>query len=82
VYSKLLNAMVVPGDNGEGFLDGSEADYRSSGMLMADCKVARFARGQKLDRETSRAIEMSSVVTRSVGVSGLPRKMLKLFRAF
>jgi hypothetical protein len=81
VYSKLLNAMVIPTENGEGFLDGNERDYRSSAMLAADCKVARFARVEKLDRETARAIEVSSIATKSTGISGLPRKMLKLVGA-
>ena len=79
MYSKLLNAMVVPTENGTGFLDGNEADYRSSAILLADCQVSRFARAERLDAETASAIEMSSII-KSVGNSGIPRKMLNLGR--
>ena len=81
VYSNLLGTKVVPGDNAEGFLDGTVEEYRSSAILLADCQVSRFSRSQQLDEETSLAIEMSTRKTQAVGSSGLPRKMLTL-RAF
>jgi hypothetical protein len=76
VYSKQLNTLVVPSENGKGFLDGEEASYRSSAMLMADCSVSRFAGFENADSETSFGIEMSAK-PKAVGQSGLFRKMLK-----
>lgn len=59
-FSDILNTYVVPGDNAEGFLDGTVEDYRSSGLLRADCKFARFTRASFRDTETSKAIELTS----------------------
>ena len=57
--------MVVPGDNAEGFLDGSVDDYQTSSVDRADCRVCRFTRSLVVDEETAQAIEMSVAVTSS-----------------
>ncbi|CAI5953853.1 unnamed protein product [Closterium sp. NIES-64] len=41
-WSDLLQVMVVPGDNAEGFIDGSMDDYEVTDLLKADCKMCRF----------------------------------------
>lgn len=59
-YSKLLNKEVVPGDNGEGYLDGTVGDYKTSGIFSHDCSVSRFAKLEVLDSEISFAMEATS----------------------
>lgn len=59
-YSKLLDKEIVPGDNGEGYLDGKVGDYETNGILSPDCAVNRFIKMEALDSETALAMEMSS----------------------
>lgn len=73
VFSKLLNTMVVPGDNADGFIDGVPEDYEVKDLERADCNLCRFARGTMVDEETTRAMAMSSVVTSSMATA---RKLL------
>lgn len=80
VYSDLLKHDVVPGENGEGFLDGSAEDYETSSIFSADCTFSRFARAEKVDFETAQAIELNSKKTSVesvvVGKVGIARKLL------
>jgi hypothetical protein len=81
VYSDLLHTEVVPGDNAEGFLDGSEKDYRSSGLLSADCKVARFVGASSRDEDAKRGLQLTSGTASSLN-PGMSRKMLKTAKVF
>lgn len=65
VYSKLLHAHVVPGDNAEGFIDGIVTDYEVSSLLHTDCQYCRFVRAETIDDETARALELTTTVTSS-----------------
>ncbi|CAI5469747.1 unnamed protein product [Closterium sp. Yama58-4] len=57
-WSDLLQVMVVPGDNAEGFIDGSMDDYEVTDLLKADCKMCRFTRAHAVDEEMSIAMNM------------------------
>ncbi|GJP66401.1 hypothetical protein CLOP_g23328 [Closterium sp. NIES-67] len=70
VYSKLFNAYVVPGDNAEGFIDGTVEDYQVSSLLHTDCDLCRFIRARSLDDETARAVELSTTVASSFTALG------------
>ena len=37
VYSSVIGEHMVRGDNAEGFIDGSEAQYRTSALDLSDC---------------------------------------------
>ena len=37
VYSSLIRDHMVRGDNAEGFIDGNEAQYRTSALDLSDC---------------------------------------------
>jgi hypothetical protein len=75
VYSELLNAEVIPGDDAEGYLDGSEVDYRSTGLLNADCRMARFA-GMSARADNSR-VGLQLVSGQATSTMATGRKMLK-----
>lgn len=76
VYSELLHTEVIPGDDAEGFLDGSEKDYKSTGLLTADCKVSRFSGGVSRAETSESGLQLvSGTATSTIGVS---RKMLKV----
>lgn len=55
-----LNVDIVPGENAEGFLDGSKENYESSELNRPDCGFSRFVRATKPDPESSLAVEKSS----------------------
>ncbi|CAI7774199.1 unnamed protein product, partial [Closterium sp. NIES-54] len=57
-WSDLLQVMVVPGDNAEGFIDGSMDDYEVTDLVKADCKMCRFTRAHAVDEEMSIAMNM------------------------
>lgn len=59
-YNQHLNKEVVPGENGEGYLDGTVKDYLSSSILSFDCAVNRFTKMEVLDSEAALAMEMGS----------------------
>lgn len=76
VRSDLLKMDVVPGDNGEGFLDGDVTDYETKDIFKPNCAFNRFARTDKIDEETASAIEISSQSGAESGYRySLPRKM-------
>lgn len=77
-FSKLLNKEIVPGDNGEGYLDGKVDDYQTKGVLSPECAVTRFAKLETLDAETALAIEMSSGGVPSVLADGASTVKLTL----
>eukprot|EP00270_Netrium_digitus_P006821 TRINITY_DN1967_c0_g1_i2.p1 TRINITY_DN1967_c0_g1~~TRINITY_DN1967_c0_g1_i2.p1 ORF type:complete len:387 (+),score=41.22 TRINITY_DN1967_c0_g1_i2:46-1206(+) len=64
IYSKIFHHDVVEGDNAEGFIDGMQADYVSSDILTADCKVTRFAREDNVDDETALGMELTGQADR------------------
>eukprot|EP00271_Cylindrocystis_brebissonii_P015443 TRINITY_DN3833_c0_g2_i2.p1 TRINITY_DN3833_c0_g2~~TRINITY_DN3833_c0_g2_i2.p1 ORF type:complete len:321 (-),score=32.61 TRINITY_DN3833_c0_g2_i2:804-1721(-) len=66
-YNKDLQIEQVPGNNAQGFLDGGEPDYRTTGLLNADCHVHRFAFFESANGESSEAIGLASgaIVSRS-----------------
>ncbi|CAI5514792.1 unnamed protein product [Closterium sp. Naga37s-1] len=72
VWSKLLKAYVVPGDNAEGFIDGTWEDYKTSELMRSDCNYCRFVRGTAMDDETASAVAMATSVSSSY--SSLGRK--------
>lgn len=76
VFDKLLNAEVVPGENAEGFLEGKAADYKASGLLNADCKVARFTGAISRSADELKGVQLTSGEASSVSLS-LSRKMLR-----
>ncbi|GJP67913.1 hypothetical protein CLOP_g24671 [Closterium sp. NIES-67] len=47
-YNPLLRANAVPGDNAEGFIDGTVEDYLVSGLLKSDCRFCRFSRSPEM----------------------------------
>lgn len=60
VYSPLIGAEMVAGDNAEGFIDGKETDYRTSAIDRADCHFCRFKREvveEEDEEETGRDVE-------------------------
>ncbi|CAI5507815.1 unnamed protein product [Closterium sp. Naga37s-1] len=71
VHSDLLHEDVVPGDNAEGFIDGTVKDYQVSVLSKADCRFCRFARAQLVDEEMARALELTGgFLHAGVGVVG------------
>ena len=76
VYSKLFHTHVVPGENAEGFLDGKADDYVSSGLLKADCKVARFNRALHRAEGILRGVQLVTGKASSAMLS-VSRKFLK-----
>ncbi|CAI5470835.1 unnamed protein product [Closterium sp. Yama58-4] len=71
VHSDLLHEDVVPGDNAEGFIDGTVKDYQVSALSKADCRFCRFARAQLVDEEMARALELTGgFLHPGVGVVG------------
>lgn len=73
MYSSAVHANVVPGDNAEGFIDGTVEDYLVKDLLKADCNFCRFARGSDVDEETARAMALATAGRMGVSVS---RKLL------
>ncbi|GJP29480.1 hypothetical protein CLOM_g16748 [Closterium sp. NIES-68] len=82
VWSKLFKAQVVPGDNAEGFIDGSVDDYRCSDLTRSDCALCRFVRSEQLDDETASAIEMAAGVSSSYSDNDRSYPRRTLVRAF
>ncbi|GJP32902.1 hypothetical protein CLOM_g17487 [Closterium sp. NIES-68] len=79
VYSELFKTYVVPGDNAEGFIDGTVDDYKCSDLTHSDCTFCRFVRAEGLDDETALAVEMATGVSSSYSNNGrdyYPRKAL------
>ncbi|GJP57030.1 hypothetical protein CLOM_g16069 [Closterium sp. NIES-68] len=74
-WSDLLQVMVVPGDNAEGFIDGRMDDYEVADLLKADCKLCRFTRAQAVDEEMSIAMNMMGSAAGG-GLPAAPRKYL------
>ncbi|CAI5469753.1 unnamed protein product [Closterium sp. Yama58-4] len=74
-WSQLLQVMVVPGDNAEGFIDGSMDDYEVTDLLKADCKMCRFMRAHAVDDEMSIAMNMMGSAVGG-GLPAAPRKYL------
>ncbi|CAI5536818.1 unnamed protein product [Closterium sp. Naga37s-1] len=71
VHSDVLHEDVVPGDNAEGFIDGTVKDYQVSALSKADCRFCRFARAQLVDEEMARALELTGgFLHAGVGVVG------------
>ncbi|CAI5498540.1 unnamed protein product [Closterium sp. Naga37s-1] len=60
-YNPLLRANAVPGDNAEGFIDGSVEDYLVSDLLKADCRFCRFSRSPEVDSELAHALSLLRV---------------------
>ncbi|CAI7836440.1 unnamed protein product [Closterium sp. NIES-53] len=67
--------MVVPGDNAEGFIDGSMDDYEVTDLVKADCKMCRFTRAHAVDEEMSIAMNMMGSAVGG-GLPAAPRKYL------
>lgn len=82
VWSEVLKAMMVPGDNAEGFIDGSVDDYKVSELVRSDCTYCRFTRAETVDDETSRAIEMAAGVSSSYSDNGRSYSRKVLVGAF
>ncbi|CAI5975632.1 unnamed protein product [Closterium sp. NIES-65] len=78
VWSNLFKTQVVPGDNAEGFIDGTVDDYRCTDLAHSDCVFCRFVRSETLDNETASAIELAAGVSSSYSDNGrtYPRKAL------
>ncbi|CAI5950320.1 unnamed protein product [Closterium sp. NIES-65] len=79
VYSELFKTYVVPGDNAEGFIDGTVDDYKCSDLTHSDCAFCRFVRAEGLDDETALAVEMATGASSSFSDNGnayYPRKAL------
>eukprot|EP00475_Leptophrys_vorax_P012252 TRINITY_DN18667_c0_g2_i2.p1 TRINITY_DN18667_c0_g2~~TRINITY_DN18667_c0_g2_i2.p1 ORF type:complete len:572 (-),score=-18.39 TRINITY_DN18667_c0_g2_i2:521-2236(-) len=73
-WSSLLQTMVVPGDNAEGFIDGSVDEYEVTGLLKSDCTLCQFSRAESVDPETRVAL---SLLGGGVSGGGLPATMPK-----
>lgn len=80
VWSDLLQVMMVPGDNAEGFVDGSVDDYQVSDLLKADCKLCQFARAEEVDPETRVALTMLGGVSGGGGSAAEPRGAIQALR--
>ncbi|CAI5513119.1 unnamed protein product [Closterium sp. Naga37s-1] len=78
VWSNLFKTQVVPGDNAEGFIDGTVDDYRCTDLAHSDCAFCRFVRAETLDDETASAIELAAGVSSSYSDNSrtYPRKAL------
>ncbi|CAI7765510.1 unnamed protein product [Closterium sp. NIES-53] len=74
-WSDLLQVMVVPGDNAEGFIDGSMDDYEVTDLVKADCKMCRFTRAHAVDEEMSIAMNMMGSAVGGA-LPAAPRKYL------
>eukprot|EP00475_Leptophrys_vorax_P025755 TRINITY_DN36015_c0_g2_i3.p1 TRINITY_DN36015_c0_g2~~TRINITY_DN36015_c0_g2_i3.p1 ORF type:complete len:440 (-),score=22.80 TRINITY_DN36015_c0_g2_i3:157-1476(-) len=75
VWSELLQVMMVPGDNAEGFLDGGMDDYEVADLLKTDCKFCHFTRAQAVDEEMTNAMNMMASAVGG-GLPATPRKYL------
>ena len=81
-YSPLLGAMVVPGDNAEGFLYGSVDDYQTSSIDRADCRVCRFTRAESPQESSDSqgtvadGVSVAAAVISSLTTATGPRKAL------
>ena len=74
-YNAHLGRNVIPGDNGDGYLDGKVEDYLTPEILSPKCAVTRFTGAEILDPETAYAMEMSMGVPSVLGDSASVTKM-------